>query len=66
MKTWKTTLLTTGILLELVSLAGLIYILSIIPGIEPKALLFLLAPIVGMVYGVFVIWVGARIKTEHR
>ena len=63
MKTWKTTLLTTGILLELVSLAGLIYILSIIPGPELKAMLFLLAPAVGILYGVFVIRVGARIKT---
>ena len=66
MKTWKTTLLTIGLLLELVSMAGFAYILSIIPGIELKAVLFLLAPIVGMVYGVFVIWVGARIKTEDR
>ena len=62
MKAWKTTLLTTGILLELVSLAGLIYILSIIPGIELKALLFLLAPTVGMLYGGFVIRTGAKIR----
>ena len=62
MKPWKTTLLTTGILLELVSLAGLIYILSIIPGPELKAMLFLLAPAVGMLYGIFVIRIGARIK----
>lgn len=62
MKTWKTTLLTVGILLELVSLAGLIYIISIIPGIDLKAMLFLLAPIVGMLYGIFVIQLGARLK----
>ncbi|MBQ3322092.1 MAG: hypothetical protein IJH05_04535 [Firmicutes bacterium] len=62
MKSWKTAMLTTGILLELVSLAGLIYILSIIPGPELKAMLFLLAPAVGMLYGVFVIRTGARIK----
>ncbi len=55
-------MLTTGILLELVSLAGLIYILSIIPGPELKAMLFLLAPAVGMLYGIFVIRIGARIK----
>ena len=62
MKSWKTLMLTTGILLELVSLAGMIYILSIIPGPELKAMLFLLAPTVGMLYGVFVIRMGARIK----
>ena len=66
MKTWKMTLLTIELLLELVSMAGFGYILSIIPGIELKAMLFLLAPVVGMVYGVFVIWVGARIKIERR
>ena len=66
MKTWKMTLLTIEFLLELVSMAGFGYILSIIPGIELKAMLFLLAPVVGMVYGVFVIWVGARIKIERR
>ena len=62
MRTWKKTLLTVGILLELVSLAGLVYILSVIPGPELKAMLFLLAPTVGILYGVFVIRVGARIK----
>ena len=55
-------MLTVGILLELVSLAGLIYIISIIPGIDLKAMLFLLAPVVGMLYGIFVIQLGARLK----
>ena len=49
-------------MLEMVSLAGLIYILSVIPGPELKAMLFLLAPTAGILYGVFVIRVGARIK----
>lgn len=62
MRTWKKTLLTVGIMLEMVSLAGLIYILSVIPGPELKAMLFLLAPTVGILYGVFVIRVGVRIK----
>lgn len=64
MKRWKKALLIIGILLEIVSIGGFIYIISIIPGPELKAMLFLSAPVVGMLYGIFVIWLGVRLKRE--
>ena len=55
-----------GILLEIISLGGFKYSLSVIPGPEPKAMLFLSAPVAGMLYGVFVIWLGIKIKVKEK
>lgn len=64
MRVWKRTLIIVGTALEVVSIGGFIYILSVIPGLELKAMLFLSALVAGMLYGIFVIWLGVRLKRE--
>ena len=68
MRNWKATVLITGIILELVSLAGFTYMISIIPELDIKAMTFLSVPFTGMLFGVFVIWISTRIKIlgSHR
>ena len=65
MKRWKKALLIIGILLEIISIGGFAYILSIIPGPELKAMLFLSAPIAGMLYGIFVLWIASMLENKN-
>ena len=64
MKRWKILLLIVGIALEIVSICGFIYMMTIIPEIDLKAILFYSAPVVGMLYGIFVLRIAVKIKTH--
>ena len=64
MGTWKRVLIIVGIALEMVSIGGFIYMTRIIPEIDLKALLFYSAPVAGMLYGIIVFRIAARIKNK--
>ena len=62
MKRWKRILLIVGIALEIVSVGGFIYMTTIIPGIDFKAILFYSTPVAGMLYGMFVLRIAVKLK----
>jgi len=62
MKRWKILLLIVGIALEIVSICGFIYMTTIIPKIDLKAIMFFSAPVIGMVYGIIVLRIATKIK----
>ena len=62
MKRWKTALLIVGTALEIVSVCGFIYMTTIIPEIDHKAILFYSAPVAGMLYGLVVFRIAAKLK----
>ena len=64
MKAWKTVLITVGIALEIISISGFIYMTTIIPEIDLKAIMFYSAPVVGMLYGIIVFTIAARLKAK--
>lgn len=62
MKRWKILLLIVGIALEIVSICGFIYMTTVIPEIDLKAIAFYSAPVIGMVYGIIVLRIATKIK----
>ena len=64
MKAWKRLLITVGIALEIISISGFIYMTTIIPEIDLKAIMFYSAPVVGMLYGIIVFTIAARLKAK--
>ena len=64
MKRWKIVLLIVGIALEIVSICGFIYMTTVIPELDFKAIAFYSAPVVGMLYGIFVLRIAVKIKTH--
>ena len=64
MKAWKRLLITVGIALEIISISGFIYMTTIIPEIDLKAIMFYSAPVVGMLYEIIVFTIAARLKAK--
>ena len=64
MKAWRRALITVGIALEIISISGFIYMTTIIPEIDLKAIMFYSAPIAGMLYGIVVLTIAARLKVK--
>lgn len=62
MKRWKKILLIVGIALEIVSIGGFVYMTTIIPEIDIKAIMFYCAPVAGMLYGMIVLRIAAKLK----
>ena len=62
MRRWKILLLIVGIALEIVSICGFIYMTTIIPEIDLKAIMFFSVPVVGMLYGIFVLRIAFKIR----
>ncbi len=62
MRRWIILLLIVGIALEIVSICGFIYMTTIIPEINLKAIMFYSAPVVGMLYGLFVLRIAVKLK----
>ena len=65
MKAWKRVLITVGIALEIISISGFIYMTSIIPEIDFKAIMFYSAPVVGILYGIFVLKTATELKVKN-
>ena len=64
MKAWKRLLITVGIALEIISISGYINMTTIIPEIDLKEIMFYSAPVAGMLYGIFVFAIAARLKAK--
>ena len=50
--------------MEIVSICGFIYMTTVIPELDFKAIAFYSAPVVGMLYGIFVLRIAVKIKTH--
>ena len=62
MKRWKILLLIVGIAMEIVSICGFIYMTTVIPEVDLKAVAFYSAPVVGMLYGIVVLRIAVKLK----
>ena len=48
--------------MEIVSICGFIYMTTVIPELDLKAILFYSAPVAGMLYGIVVLRIAGKLK----